>query len=72
MNWQKKVYLDTIEWDSPTYIVALSYEDFDSWDMCRVSKYRQIREIPRLITITHNWQEIEISQEKAKELWFKI
>lgn len=73
---EKRILLYELPWKAQhKYIVVWEYieEQFIKWEYYETVGYKFITETPEVITIkTEDWQELEISEEKAKELWFKI
>lgn len=74
----KRILLYSLPWTIANrhITVAWWYEiEFINWEEYCISRWRYIAEIPEEKTIsikTKDWQELEISEEKAKELWFTI
>jgi hypothetical protein len=72
-DWKKRIYLSTIEWTKLPYIVVSLYDEdeYNNWEKFSTISYKKIRKLST-ITMTYNWQEVEVKKEVAKELWFKI
>lgn len=70
---EDRIYLATIEWSyTPYVVVSPSHEEeFKNWEKFLTRDYSKIKKILKEVKITSDtWETIEISKEKAKELWF--
>lgn len=78
-TWEKRTLIDIIDNEKVNRrfvcVAAYSEDCFKKWVTFDVCHWREIKEIPeeKIITITSDTGEkIEITEENAKKLWFKI